>query len=89
MGAGGIACRVWTDTNLKDFRVGEGETERARRLSSPEVELLSHDALRPRDEGDAFRSWARASGSPRTKHGCAYISVSGPFLTLENPYYIA
>jgi hypothetical protein len=34
-----------------------------------------------------FRRCISSSGLPRTKDGCAYISVSGPRRTLEKPYW--
>ena len=33
-----------------------------------------------------FRRCVNSSGLPRTKDGCAYMSVSGPLRTLEKPY---
>jgi len=48
-------------------------------------QLLDVDIFR-READEHFRRFKRRSGLPRIKDWCAYISVSGPLRTLENPY---
>mmetsp|Transcript_31957 Transcript_31957/g.77556 ORF Transcript_31957/g.77556 Transcript_31957/m.77556 type:complete len:82 (+) Transcript_31957:4388-4633(+) len=72
------------------FLVGEGVIDLT---SEPSLLLPSLSSVegcgdrRLRDEVVDFRSWDKDSGQPLTKHGCAYMSVSGPLRTLAKPYW--
>lgn len=72
------------------FLVGEGVTDLTSESSLVLPSLSSVEGCwdsRLREEVVDFRSCDNVSGQPLTKHGCAYMSVSGPLRTLAKPYW--